>query len=361
MSLTNFAKLTTEQKTAWSMDVWKAMRNYSFLNRYVGSGSNAMIQRIEDLKKDEKGSRAVITLVADALGDGIAGDRTLKGNEEALRSYDQVVRIDQLRHAHKHEGRMADQKSIINFRKEARDILGYWLADRVDQMAFLTLSGLAYNNKTDGTTRTGSDLPFLEFNADVTAPTSNRYFVWDSTGFGVNTANTDLVAADTPTWEMLIEMKALAQNNYIRPIRGDEGMEVYNVFMTPDGIAKLKMDTNFMNAWKDALPRTPNNPLFKGADVIYVDGMAIRSFRHVYHSDTWGAGAVKGQRVLMCGAQALAYADIGSPYWVEEGDDYENQQGISVGKILGFKKPVFNSDYTGQAEDFGVICVDTAR
>lgn len=360
MALTNFAKLTTEQKTAWSMDLWKAMRNYSFLNRYVGSGSGSMIQRIEELKKDEKGARAVITLVADALGDGIAGDRTLKGNEEALRSYDQVIRIDQLRHAHKHEGRMADQKSIINFRKEAKDILGYWLADRVDQLAFLTMAGMPYTLKTDGTARVGSDLPYLEFAADVTAPTSNRYLVWDSTGFGVNSANTDLTSADTPSWQMLIELKAYAQNMYLRPIRGDEGLEVYNVFMTPDGIAKLKMDDKFMAAWKDAMPRTPNNPLFKGADVMYVDGLAIRAFRHVPHSATWGGGAVKGQRMLFCGAQALGYADIGNPYWVEEGDDYENQQGISVGKIFGFKKPVFHSDVTGQPEDFGLICVDTA-
>ena len=360
MALTNFAKLTQEQKTAWSMSLWRAMRNYSFLNRYVGSGSDSMIQRIEELKKDEKGARAVITLVADALGDGIAGDRTLKGNEESLRSYDQVIRIDQLRHAHKHEGRMADQKSIINFRKEAKDILGQWLADRVDQLAFLTMAGLPYTLKNDGAARVGSDLPYLEFAADVSAPTSNRYLVWDKTGFGVNNANSSLTSEDTPTYEMLVELKAFAQDQMMRPIRGDEGMEVYNVFVTPQGMKALKLDTQFQSAWKESMPRTPNHPIFKGTDVIYVDGLAIRAFRHVPHSSTWGGGAVKGQRMLMCGAQALAYADIGTPYWVEEDDDYGNQQGISVGKIFGFKKPVFHSDISGQAEDFGIITVDTA-
>lgn len=41
----------------------------------------------------------MITLVADMEGDGVVGDRTLKGNEERLKSYDQVIRIDQMRNA----------------------------------------------------------------------------------------------------------------------------------------------------------------------------------------------------------------------------------------------------------------------
>jgi N4-gp56 family major capsid protein len=360
MALTNFARMTSEQKTAWSMSLWKAARNWSFLTRYLGTGPDAMIQRVTELKASEKGTRAVITLVADALGDGVAGDRTLKGNEEALRSYDQVIRVDQLRHAHKHEGRMAEQKSIVSFRKEARDILGYWLADRIDQLAMLTLSGVAYTYKPDGTTRVGSDLPYLEFAADITAPSTNRYLVWDKTGFGVNSATSSLASDDLPTWGMFVDLKAILQERYVRPIRGSEGLEVFNVFMSPRGIAALKKDTNFLSAWKESMPRTPDHPIFKGGDVIYVDGFAIRPSRHVYSPSTWGGGSQKGQRILVCGAQALAYADLGTPYWVEEDDDYENQQAISVGKIIGFKKPVFRSDVSGTNEDFGVVCVDTA-
>ena len=61
-------------------------------------------------------------------------------------------------------------------------------------------------------------------------------------------------------------------------------------------------------------------------------------------------------------AQAMGMADIGAPEWVEKGFDYENQQGISTGKILGFLKPKFTSQYTnGTLEDFGVIAVDVAQ
>lgn len=174
MALTNFAALTDEQKTVWSKDLWHHARNYSFINRFLGKSQNSIVQHIDELSKSEKGARAVITLLADLEGDGVVGDRTLEGNEEAMRAYDQVINIDQLRHANRHEGRMADQKSVIDFRSNSRDVLAYWLADRTDQLAFLTMSGVDYSMHTNGTPRVGSDFPFLEFADNVSAPTGQR-------------------------------------------------------------------------------------------------------------------------------------------------------------------------------------------
>lgn len=65
--------------------------------------------------------------------------------------------------------------------------------------------------------------------------------------------------------------------------------------------------------------------------------------------------------MLFCGAQALGFADIGNPRWVEKEFDYDNKHGISVAKILGFLKPQFPSIYEdGNTEDFGVINVYVA-
>lgn len=368
MAYTNFAALTDEQLTVWQRDVWKWARNRQFLAKFEGTGPNAMVQRITELTQSEKGARAVLTLVADLEGDGVAGDRNLEGNEEAMKSYDQVIRVDQLRHANRHQGRMADQKSVVRFRENSRDVLSYWLADRWDQLGFLTLSGIDYSKYLNGSDRTGSDFPYLEFADDVTAPTAGRHFRWDAGNTSLEDGDTSAVdPADIPTWKMLVQLKAAARNSYLRPIRGDDGTEVYNVFMNPDGIARLKQDDDFMRAWRHAMPRSGSNPLFKGVEVIYVDGLAIMDYRHVYNTkgaadgDKWGAaGDVDGQRVLLCGAQALGKADIGQPEWVEKGFDYENQQGISVGKMTGLLKPRFRSQVTQQVEDFGVVVCDTA-
>jgi len=369
MSLTNFAALTNEQKTVWSMDLWKQARNMSFVNKFLGKGPNSLVQHITELKKTEKGARAVITLLADLEGDGVAGDRTLEGNEEAMKSYDQVIRIDQLRHANRHEGRMADQKSVVEFRGNSKDVLAYWLSDRIDQLAFLTMSGVSYSKTNKGGNRVGSDFPYLEFAADVSAPTANRRLRWDAVdGLVVGAATTDVAIADTPSWEMLVQLKAYAKDHYIRGVKEAGGEETYHVFLTPAAMAKLKMENNFILNMRHSLQRGDSNNLFTGSS-IKVDGMYLHEFRHVYNTSgaasgsKWGGGTVEGCQVLFCGAQALGMADIGAPEWVEKGFDYENSQGISVSKILGFLKPKFSSLYetNKSVEDFGVISCYVAQ
>lgn len=373
MALTNFSKLTTNQLTVWSRDLWRAARNVSFLNAFVGSGPDAMVQRITELKKGNKGARAVITLVQDLQGDGVVGDNTLEGNEEAMSSADQIINIDQIRHANRLEGRMADQRSVVEFRNNSKNVLQYWLADRLDQLGFLTLSGVAYSQTPNGATRVGSQFPQLDFAADVSVPTANRHFRWNAATGTLAAADTSSIAAtDTPSWKMLVQMKAKAVSTYMKPIRTEGGVQVYNVFLSPQGMAALKQDSDFMEVWKLAQQRGNSNPLFKGTPLggvngFYLDGLNIMEFRHVYNTtgaasgSKWGSsGTVDGQRILLCGAQALGFADIGLPIWVEKDFDYDNSPGISAAKIIGFKKPVFPSIYTGTTEDFGVMCIDTA-
>jgi len=364
MALTNFGLLTNEQKTIWSMELWKNARNLSFINNFLGTSQNAMIQHITELKKSEKGARAVITLLADLEGDGIAGDRTLEGNEDTQKSFEKVIQIDQLRNAERHEGKMADQRSIVEFRNNARDALAYWLADRMDQLAFLTLAGINYTNHNNGNARVGSDLPFLEFAADVSAPTTNRRLRWDATAgeLVVGAATSDVTATDTPSWAMIVALKAHAKNNFVRGIRGAGNRETYNLFLTPNAMRKLKLDADYNLNLRHSVQQAKNNPLFTGEHVT-VDGINIFEFRHVPNTSRaasgskYGAGGtVDGAQLLFCGAQALGLADIGAPVWEEKGFDYNNQQAISVGKIFGLLKPQFGSVVDLNAtEDFGVI------
>lgn len=374
MAMTNFGVLTTEQKTVWSLDFWRQARNLSFINKFLGKDENALIQHVTELKKTEKGARAVLTLLTDLEGDGIAGDRTLEGNEEQLKSYDRVIRIDQLRNANRNEGRLADQKTVVNFRENSRDKLAYWASDRIDQLAFLTLAGVNYGvrNSMLGTanSRIGSDLPYLEFAADVVAPSTKRFGRWNGTtklmewgnGTGV------ITAADTPTYAMLVQAKAYAKDNYIRGIKEKGGEEIYHVFFSPQAMAKLKLDPDYLANVRWAQKRGEDNPLFTG-DVMKIDGLCLHEFRHVPNTrlspsgSKFGAtGTQDGCQILFCGAQALGMADIGVPEWVEKGFDYENQQGISVGKIMGFHKPQFYTQYSGGTiEDFGVLTLYTAQ
>lgn len=369
MAATNFAALTNEQLTTWSRDFWHEARNKTFIMRFAGDSENSMVQRITELRKTTDGARAVITLVNEATGDGVVGDNELEGNEEALTSSDMVIQLDQWRKAHKSAGKMSEQRSVVKFRKEAKGHLSYAASRVMDELAFQTASGISYTLRPDGSPRTGQ-LPLLKFAADVTAPSSKRHFRWDKTSGLVAGDTTQVAAEDLPTYGMLVDAKARAVNSYIRPIRSDDGVEVYNVFMCPDGIAALKKDPDFIAAWREAQKRGDSNPLFKGtkhggSDGIYIDGLNILEYRNVFNTrgaasgSKWGGGTVDGQRVLLMGAQALAFADIGGAEWNEKNFDYGNRQGISTGKIFGLLKPQLFSTYAQSKQDFGVMVIDT--
>lgn len=384
MALTNFGTLSGDQLQTWSRDFWKVARNMSFINQFAGSGSNAMVQRVTELTKNNKGTKANITLLADMTGDGITGDFTLEGNEEALRAFDISIELDQLRFANRIAGRMTDQKTVVNFREQSRDALAYALADRCDQLAFLTLSGVAYTFKNNGALRTvvggavnGQELVDLEFASDVSAPTAARHRRWDATA-GLSTGATNaVVAADKISYECIVNLKAYAKDQYIRGIRGAGNEETFHMFVTPQQMADLKLDASFLANVRNAGVRGSSNSLFSGSSSLMVDGVMIHEFRHVFNTSgatsgtsgnagaagyKWGANAdVNGARALFCGAQALAMADIGLPEVVEDTFDYGNQSGISIGKIFGMRKPKYNSDITGDVQDFGVICLDTAQ
>ena len=369
MATTNFTRLTTEEKTVWSRDLWKAARNMSFVNKFKGKGPNAMVQHITELTKTEKGARAVMTLVPDLEGDGVAGDRRLKGNEEAIKAYDKVIRIDQLRNANISEGRMAEQKTIVRFRETSRDVLAYWLADRIDQLAFLTMAGIAYSKKPNGATRVGSDLPNLEFAADVAAPSSARFFRWNASSASLAATGSNTVAAtDYPSWKMIVNLKAKAKDEYMRGVRSG-GKETFHLFLTPKAMARLKLDSDYLAALQHAQKRADSNPLFTG-EAVEVDGVMIHEFRHVPNTDgvsspnKYGAsGDVDGCQILFCGAQSMGMADLGMPEWVEDEDDYGNQQAVSVSKIFGFLKPKYTTLYgtaAGTEQDFGIMSVYVA-
>lgn len=389
MAYTNFNNLTTEQKKVWSRDLWFQVRNASFLEKFIGTSFNSLVHRITELTPTERGDKAVLTLVADIDGDGVVGDKVLEGNEAPINAYDAVIQVDQMRQGNRHEGRMAHQRSVVTFRNQSKDKLAYWMADRRDQLAFLTMSGIAYTRTNKGGVRPvlgggveGRNFSELSFAADVTSPTAQRHVRWDlgTTSLVVNASTGDVVAGDTLTYAAIVEAKAFALDHGLRGLKPAAGMdEEYVLFVTPRDMARLKLDTDFLANQRNAGVRGKENQLFKGATSVFVDGVHVMQYRHVYNTDDalsgdgtgigkWGASNdVDGSRLLFCGAQALGVADITMPSWTEKGFDYDNQQGIAIDQITGFLKPQFKTPYDRDAnqlptlQDHGLFVMDVAR
>lgn len=361
--LTNFAALTPKQKIVWSRDVWSAARDQMFIKNFIGTGQNALIQRITELTKTEKGEKVLMHLVADLVEDGVIGDNEREGNEEAMQSYSQEITIDLLTHSVRNKGKLAEQKTVINFRQMGKDRLAFWLANRCDQLAFLTMAGISYAFKNNGAPRVGSPFPNLAFAADVSAPTSKRALMFDGTSLAASVTG-NITTAYVPKYTMIVDLIAYAKENYIKPLKSG-GKDYFVLFVHPQTLAALKKDPDYQRAVVAVATKAGlDSPWFTGATVT-VDGAVIHEHNLVYNTkgaasaSKWGSGGlVNGTRTMLCGAQALGMADLGAPEWTEKLFQYDSQQGINIDKMMGLLKPKFYSIYNGSVEDFGIVTCD---
>lgn len=363
MAVTNFARLNSKQKIVWSRDVWSAARDQMFVKKFLGTGAGAMIQRITELSKTEKGEKVLMQLVADLVGDGVVGDDEREGNEEEMQNFEVELSIDLISHQVKNKGKMADQKTVINFREQAKERLAYWLANRIDQLVFLTLSGISYAFTNNGKPRVGSPFPSLSFAADVSAPSSKRSLMWNGTNL-VASSTGSITSSFTASYKMIVDAVAYAKDHYIKPLMAG-GKEYYVLLVKPGTLAQLKKDADYQRAVVALAQKDgAKSPWFTGGTVT-IDGAVIHEHRMVYSTtgaapgSKWGAaGAIDGTRTLLCGAQALGMADLGVPEWVEKKFQYDSQVGVSIDKMFGLLKPKFYSIYDESVEDFGVLAID---
>lgn len=365
MATTDFGALSTAKKRVWAAEIWKAGRDQNFWmsQGFVGTGANNVIERITDLTETERGRECIMQLVGDIVSDGVVGDNLLEGNEESMWNDTISIRIDQIRQGLRSRGRMAEQDTVIRFRTVGKEKLGFWMADKLDELMFLTISGVAYTTNLDGSTRVGnSQLPSLNFAADVAAPSTGRRFF-----AGAATSTATLTTADKVAWNGLVGLQAQAKRKRIKPIRSG-GREYYAVLLSTEQMRDLKTDTNYQTIVSRTAPRGDSNPLLKGA-VAVVEGLIIYDHQKVYNTlglaaaSKWGSGGnVDGAQALLLGAQALGYATIGSTDYNEsDNTDYQNRPGMAAGSIIGMMKPQFQSIFDARTrQDFGVLSWFTA-
>ena len=367
MSVTDFGALTEARKRVWSAEVSNQGRDQSYwmANGFVGSSTSDMgtpVQRITELTETSRGLECIMQLVADLQGDGVVGDNQLEGNEESLINDEQLISIDLLRHGVKSKGKMSEQSTVIRFRSQSKDKLSFWLSEKLDELMHLTAAGRAYTLKTDGSTRGASELPQLNFAAQVVAASSGRI------KYGDGTSEATITTAGKMTWNLLVACQSYAARKQMKPIRS-MGRDHFVVLMSEEQCRDLKLDTIYQGIVQNAGVRGDQNPLFKNA-VAVIDGLIIHKHNKVFNTlgavsgtAKWGSGAnVDGAQALLLGAQAMGFATIGNAFWEEsDSTDYRNRPGVAYGRMFGLLKPQYISRPDGNVkQDFGVLSIKTA-
>lgn len=348
MAVTSYGVNANEAVKLWSRRLAREALKATYIQRFVGESDSSVIQVRPETRKD-KGDRVRITLRMQLSGDGVQGDGTLEGNEEALTTYTDDVIIDQLRHAVRSAGKMTEQRIPFSIREEAMSGLRDWWADRMDTWFFNQVCG--YTPQSD-TRFTG--------NQAVIAPSSGRQ-VW----VDASTDDQSMDSADVATLAMIDKAveKAKVSEPHIRPVN-IQGGKYYVGFLHPYQVYDIRTSTStgqWLDIQKAAMQggKIGENPIFTGALGVYNSVILHESTRVTQGvNSSTGAAIATVRRGVLCGAQTCAMA-FGQGHsfkqydWNEELFDYGNQLGVEAGCISGLKKLQFNS------VDFGSIVMSS--
>lgn len=370
MAQTDFALNQGGPIVLWEKKLWSDTRDLMFMNKFWG-GADAPIHRLTNLN-GVKGEQIKFQLVSDLVEDGIVGDGEREGRGEKLSNFYDTITLDLITHSVEDTGKLANKKTVIDFRQQANDKLKYWLANRLDQLQILTMSSIPYSLNLDGSTRASTAFTDLAFADEVASrsPTAGRHFRVTNDASGVYTglaagATASIDATDTLSYKAIVDVCVKARRNYL-PGMMKNGKEHYICMVSPEGYSQLKKDSDFQNAIINAGVRGESNQWFTGG-IMTIDGIVFHEHRLVFHTkgaasgSKWGSGGtVDGSRALIVGRQALGMVDLGAPSWVEKKFQYNSQVGINVDKMFGLIKPQFYNVHTGRKEDFGVLALDHA-
>lgn len=341
MAVTEFGTNSPQTVKLWSRALMREAIFRTYLKKFLGTSQNSILRLVTDLQK-QPGDEVKYDLLRQMTSYGVQGDNPLRGYEEALTYYQDSVKIDQLRNGHAFR-RMSQQRTLHDMRKDGRDNLGDWFAQRFDELMFGQLAGT--------------------FTAGTSAPSGFQNFAGNT--LASVTSDTDhYVNKGTETFrtshiELLVE-KAQTIAPIVRPcVIGGE--EYFVLVVHPYCITDIRQDTT-NSLWVEVtkflnMGKREDNPFFSGAIGKWNNVMVYASTR----IPLLNPGASQYARCLFLGANAgvlafgNAYDQLDQGYygsenmfaWSEEIDDHGNEKAVGGATICGIKPCIFNSKRNG--------------
>lgn len=341
MATTVYGVNSPEAVKLWRKVLFEEALAATWVGKFMGEGSDNVLQIMDDTRKGA-GDRVTVTLRMQLTGDGVVGDATMEGNEEALVTYTDNLFIDQLRNAVRSNGKMTEQRIPWSIRDEAKTGLADWFAGRFDQVFFNQVAGYTTETRMQ-----------YAGNNTIVAPSSGRIYRPNS-----RANDQSLTTGDEFTLSFIDQAVATAKlaNPIIRPIKVN-GEDKYVAVLHPNQVLQMRTNTS-TGQWLDIQKAattgdgSARNPIFTGALGEY-NGVILFEDRRIPNgvNSSTGAAVTTARRAVLMGAQAAVIAfgqgsSMEQMDWNEELFDYGNQLGVSAGTIYGLKKTQFNStDY----------------
>lgn len=339
-----------------TVEIWREQFYVETINSnkflpYMGSDATAVIQLDENLT-GRQGESVTFSLVNQLQNGFVEGNAVLEGNEEEMRTRSFNVVTNQLRvgvelQHFEMKKTMLDQLQASN--AVLRDRVSTKLRDDIIA-ALASINGVAYGSASEA--QKDAWLVDNTDRAQFGALRSNSSSL-DHSASLANIDNTD----DKLTASALSLLKRLAKtaDPKIKPIAVD-GSDMYIAFVPSLHFRDLQQDTTILQANREARARGLDNPIFKGAGVVY-DNIIVIEVEDIAVLSGVGAGGIDVAPMYLCGAQAVALAWSERPRPIENFRDYNDKKGIGIAQIRGVEKMLFGTGTsdTDDLKDHGVV------
>ena len=352
MSILSFGTNDASTVKVWSKSTNREVLPKTLVGKFMGEGAGSICQIKDELTKSA-GDRIRMNIQYLLSARGRTGNEVLEGNEEAPDFQTDDITIDQLRNAVRFYGRMDKQRVVYDARRDGRDQLSDWYADRLD-VSFL-------NHVCGNTAET--DTAYTALNATVAPSTNNILWAGSATSYAtLGSGDTfDLTYVDKAVTRAKT-LHHLYDQPIIRPVK-IAGSDYYVLVLHPHQVKAMRANTStgqWLDIQKAAMQggKVSDNPIFSGALGVYNGVIFFESPRIPLGSDTTTAVASTRSAVLL-GAQSAwcGYGRDGGRaeryVWNEETFDFGNEHGVAVSLIYGMKKAIFNS------KDLSTIVIGT--
>lgn len=341
MAVTEFGTSDPQTVKLWSRSLTREAIFRTYMKKFMGTGQQAILRLVTDMQK-QPGDQVRYSLLRQMTSYGVRGDNPLRGYEEQLTYYYDDVKIDQMRNGHAFR-RMSQQRVVHDMRRDGRDNLADWFANRFDELMFGQLAGIF-------TAGTAAPADFQSHAGNTLAA------VTGDTDHYINKA-TEVFKSDHI--ELLVE-KAQTIAPIVKPAMVD-GEEYFVLVVHPYCITDIRTATSG-NQWIDVtkfmhMGSKKDNPFFSGVVGVWNNTLVYASTR----IPLLNPGASQYARCLFLGANAgviafgNAYDQLDQGYygsenmfsWSEEIDDHGNEKSIGGAAIVGIKPCIFNSKRNG--------------
>ena len=107
----------------WSKKLMSEAIANTWIGKFIGNSKDSLIYRKDEISKNA-GDQVVCGLRMRLVGEGVQGDATLEGQEEALTTYSDTLVVNQLRHATRSAGKMSEQRVPFDVRQDNLENIG---------------------------------------------------------------------------------------------------------------------------------------------------------------------------------------------------------------------------------------------